>query len=81
MAYSVLEWASSPSPSSQDSIKRYLILRHWWGGTEPMVEDDERPLSQYPGVVLPHYGLNADLWLPVELRDWEGVCAIKTGAF
>ena len=35
MAYSVLGWASSPSPSSQDSIKQYLILRHPWGVTEP----------------------------------------------
>ncbi len=88
IAYSVLGWASSPSPSSEDGIKKYLILRHRWDVTEPVVEaerpeieDDERPLSQYPGVVLPHYGLNADLWPPVELGDWEGVCAIKTGAF
>ncbi len=80
--------ATSPSPSSQSSIEQYLILRHPWGVTEPVVEaegleteDGGRPLSQCHGVVLHNYGLDADFWPPVELTDWAGVFAIEAGVF
>ncbi|KAL2183644.1 hypothetical protein L209DRAFT_695023 [Thermothelomyces heterothallicus CBS 203.75] len=81
VAYSVLGWAA---PQER---KRYIILRHPWGVTEP----EGLASSYYPGVVVPGsgggsgsgsgLGLDVRFWPPAAMLDGRGVFAVEAAAF
>ncbi|KAL2150158.1 hypothetical protein VTH82DRAFT_7834 [Thermothelomyces myriococcoides] len=74
VAYSVLGWAA---PQER---RRYVVLRHPWGVTEP----EGLASSYYPGVVVPGAGaagLDVTFWPPAAMVDGRGVFAVEAAAF